>query len=124
MEITSDFYEKGALLRRDEESVLIVGILLGLNVVDFTFCIKGNQLDSKDAHEIDFGSLLHATAKTRSDSGADGYRDRYIITSFFFVFFFLLNINKFFLIFFFFLTIYKPTSLYLSIYTLKQKALC
>ncbi len=35
----ADFYESEALIR-SEEATMLVGLLLGINVVDFSFCLK------------------------------------------------------------------------------------
>lgn len=42
----SEFYDFGALMLEDEGSVM-VGLLVGLNVIDTNLCIKGEDLDSQ-----------------------------------------------------------------------------
>ena len=42
----SEFYEPGSLILEDEGTV-IVGLLVGLNVIDANLCIKGEDLDSQ-----------------------------------------------------------------------------
>lgn len=43
---TSDFYENSALML-EEEGAVIVGLLVGLNVIDANLCVKGEDLDSQ-----------------------------------------------------------------------------
>nr|XP_015205202.1 PREDICTED: RUN and FYVE domain-containing protein 1-like [Lepisosteus oculatus] len=45
-DLLSEFYEPGALLLEEEGSV-IVGMLVGLNVIDANLCLKGEDLDSQ-----------------------------------------------------------------------------
>ncbi|KJE89387.1 hypothetical protein CAOG_00866 [Capsaspora owczarzaki ATCC 30864] len=66
-----EYYEREALLRGEEESLLIIGSLVGLNVIDFIFCIKGTQMDDPTEQPIDFGTLLLMTASTRTDSALE-----------------------------------------------------
>ena len=42
--VFSEFYEPGAFLIEDE-GIVIAGLLVGLNVIDCNFCIKGEDLD-------------------------------------------------------------------------------
>lgn len=42
----SDFYENSALML-EEEGAVIVGLLVGLNVIDANLCVKGEDLDSQ-----------------------------------------------------------------------------
>ena len=39
-DLLADFYDAGALLRTEEQAQLIVGLLVGLNVVDCNLCVK------------------------------------------------------------------------------------
>nr|CAG4651728.1 EOG090X043H [Triops cancriformis] len=55
-EAMSEFFEIGALLMSDE-AVIIMGLLLGLNVIDCNICIKGEDLDSQQG-VIDFSLYL------------------------------------------------------------------
>lgn len=43
---SSDFYENSALML-EEEGAVIVGLLVGLNVIDANLCVKGEDLDSQ-----------------------------------------------------------------------------
>ena len=42
----SEFYEPNALMM-EEEGAIIAGLLVGLNVIDANFCMKGEDLDSQ-----------------------------------------------------------------------------
>lgn len=42
----SEFYEYHALMM-EEEAAVIVGLLVGLNVIDANLCVKGEDLDSQ-----------------------------------------------------------------------------
>lgn len=44
--LLSDFYENSALML-EEEGAVIVGLLVGLNVIDANLCVKGEDLDSQ-----------------------------------------------------------------------------
>ncbi|MBN3314395.1 RUFY1 protein, partial [Atractosteus spatula] len=59
-DLLSEFYEPGALLLEEEGSV-IVGMLVGLNVIDANLCLKGEDLDSQAA-----GLFLTGPAQTSS----------------------------------------------------------
>jgi len=43
---SSEFYEPVALMM-EEEGAVIVGLLVGLNVIDANLCLKGEDLDSQ-----------------------------------------------------------------------------
>lgn len=43
---SSEFYEPEALLM-EEEGAVLVGLLVGLNVLDANLCLKGEDLDSQ-----------------------------------------------------------------------------
>lgn len=45
-ELLSEFYEANALMM-EEEGAIIAGLLVGLNVIDANFCMKGEDLDSQ-----------------------------------------------------------------------------
>ncbi|XP_003745845.1 RUN and FYVE domain-containing protein 1 [Galendromus occidentalis] len=47
MDLLSQLYHESALLRNDEFA-LLCGLLVGVNVVDFNFCLKDENLDSID----------------------------------------------------------------------------
>ncbi|KAL5019311.1 hypothetical protein ScPMuIL_005033 [Solemya velum] len=55
-QVISDFYENGAFLMEDE-GLVIAGLLVGLNVIDCTFCIKEEDLD-QPMGVIDFSLYL------------------------------------------------------------------
>ena len=42
----SEFYEPEALMM-EEEGTVVVGLLVGLNVLDANLCLKGEDLDSQ-----------------------------------------------------------------------------
>lgn len=44
--VPSEFYEYHALMM-EEEGAVIVGLLVGLNVIDANLCVKGEDLDSQ-----------------------------------------------------------------------------
>uniref|UniRef100_A0A3Q3LRZ2 RUN and FYVE domain containing 2 n=1 Tax=Labrus bergylta TaxID=56723 RepID=A0A3Q3LRZ2_9LABR len=54
--LCSDFYENSALML-EEEGAVIVGLLVGLNVIDANLCVKGEDLDSQ-VGVIDFSMYL------------------------------------------------------------------
>lgn len=41
-----EFYEPGSLMM-EEEGAVIVGMLVGLNVIDANLCVKGEDLDTQ-----------------------------------------------------------------------------
>uniref|UniRef100_A0A3P9IRH7 RUN and FYVE domain containing 2 n=1 Tax=Oryzias latipes TaxID=8090 RepID=A0A3P9IRH7_ORYLA len=55
-DLLSDFYETSALML-EEEGAVIVGLLVGLNVIDANLCVKGEDLDSQ-VGVIDFSMYL------------------------------------------------------------------
>uniref|UniRef100_A0AAR2KG43 RUN and FYVE domain containing 1 n=1 Tax=Pygocentrus nattereri TaxID=42514 RepID=A0AAR2KG43_PYGNA len=68
-DLLSEFYEPGALVMEEEGSV-IVGMLVGLNVIDANLCVKGEDLDSQ-VGIIDFSLYLkdpQTTESTQDDS--------------------------------------------------------
>ncbi|XP_075020801.1 RUN and FYVE domain-containing protein 1 isoform X2 [Calonectris borealis] len=54
--LLSEFYEPDALMM-EEEGAVIVGLLVGLNVIDANLCLKGEDLDSQ-VGVIDFSLYL------------------------------------------------------------------
>lgn len=62
-----EFYEPGALIMEEEGSV-IVGMLVGLNVIDANLCVKGEDLDSQVRH----GTLSRACTRTHCCSLCPG----------------------------------------------------
>ncbi|XP_042308243.1 RUN and FYVE domain-containing protein 1 isoform X2 [Sceloporus undulatus] len=65
--LLSEFYEPDALMM-EEEGAVIVGLLVGLNVIDANLCLKGEDLDSQVA-VIDFSLYLKDTQN--SDNGKE-----------------------------------------------------
>uniref|UniRef100_A0A3Q4HRP6 RUN and FYVE domain containing 1 n=1 Tax=Neolamprologus brichardi TaxID=32507 RepID=A0A3Q4HRP6_NEOBR len=63
-DLLSEFYDSGALMLEDEGSVM-VGLLVGLNVIDANLCIKGEDLDSQVA-VIDFSLYLKDPASNET----------------------------------------------------------
>uniref|UniRef100_A0AAR2LKY8 RUN and FYVE domain containing 1 n=1 Tax=Pygocentrus nattereri TaxID=42514 RepID=A0AAR2LKY8_PYGNA len=63
-DLLSEFYEPGALVMEEEGSV-IVGMLVGLNVIDANLCVKGEDLDSQ-VGIIDFSLYLKDPQTTES----------------------------------------------------------
>ncbi|KAM6978069.1 RUN and FYVE domain-containing protein 1 [Aplochiton taeniatus] len=63
-DLLGDFYEPGALMM-EEEGTVIVGMLVGLNVIDANLCIKGEDLDSQ-VGVIDFSLYLKDPAKSET----------------------------------------------------------
>ncbi|XP_012872509.1 PREDICTED: RUN and FYVE domain-containing protein 2 [Dipodomys ordii] len=55
-DLLSEFYEYHALMM-EEEGTVIVGLLVGLNVIDANLCVKGEDLDSQ-VGVIDFSMYL------------------------------------------------------------------
>ncbi|XP_028585257.2 RUN and FYVE domain-containing protein 2 isoform X3 [Podarcis muralis] len=55
-ELLGEFYEYHALMM-EEEGAVIVGLLVGLNVIDANLCVKGEDLDSQ-VGVIDFSMYL------------------------------------------------------------------
>lgn len=55
-DLLSDFYENSAVMV-EEEGAVIVGLLVGLNVIDANLCVKGEDLDSQ-VGVIDFSMYL------------------------------------------------------------------
>ncbi|XP_043375246.1 RUN and FYVE domain-containing protein 2 isoform X2 [Dermochelys coriacea] len=63
-DLLSEFYEYHALMM-EEEGAVIVGLLVGLNVIDANLCVKGEDLDSQ-VGVIDFSLYL----KNEDDIGS------------------------------------------------------
>ncbi|KAM4635964.1 RUN and FYVE domain-containing protein 2 isoform 2-T3 [Discoglossus pictus] len=55
-DLLSEFYENHAVMM-EEEGTIIVGLLVGLNVIDANLCVKGEDLDSQ-VGVIDFSIYL------------------------------------------------------------------
>ncbi|CAN2390561.1 RUN and FYVE, partial [Pristimantis euphronides] len=68
-DLLSDFYESEALMM-EEEGAVIVGLLMGLNVIDANLCLKGEDLDSQ-VGIIDFSFCLKDVQQNDSEKKAD-----------------------------------------------------
>ncbi|KAJ6657478.1 hypothetical protein lerEdw1_002413 [Lerista edwardsae] len=66
-EILSEFYEPNALMM-EEEGAIIAGLLVGLNVIDANFCMKGEDLDSQ-VGVIDFSMYLKDGNSSKGSEG-------------------------------------------------------
>lgn len=64
-EALADFYEPHALMMSDEICI-IMGILVGLNVIDCNLCVKEEDLDSQQG-VIDFSLYLRSSSRTSPD---------------------------------------------------------
>nr|XP_033787112.1 RUN domain-containing protein 3B isoform X1 [Geotrypetes seraphini] len=64
---TRRFYEDGAILL-GEEANMLAGTLLGLNAIDFSFCLKGEGLDGNYPAVIDYTPYLKFTQSSDSIS--------------------------------------------------------
>ncbi|XP_034985853.1 RUN domain-containing protein 3B isoform X1 [Zootoca vivipara] len=64
---TRRFYEDGAIVL-GEEANMLAGMLLGLNAIDFSFCLKGEGLDGNYPAVIDFTPYLKFTQSSDSIS--------------------------------------------------------
>uniref|UniRef100_A0A2K5PNW9 RUN and FYVE domain containing 3 n=1 Tax=Cebus imitator TaxID=2715852 RepID=A0A2K5PNW9_CEBIM len=67
-ELLSEFYEPNALMM-EEEGAIIAGLLVGLNVIDANFCMKGEDLDSQ-VGVIDFSMYLKDGNSSKGSEGA------------------------------------------------------
>ncbi|XP_005359512.2 protein RUFY3 isoform X5 [Microtus ochrogaster] len=66
-ELLSEFYEANALMM-EEEGAIIAGLLVGLNVIDANFCMKGEDLDSQ-VGVIDFSMYLKDGNSSKGSEG-------------------------------------------------------
>nr|XP_045248456.1 protein RUFY3 isoform X13 [Macaca fascicularis] len=66
-ELLSEFYEPNALMM-EEEGAIIAGLLVGLNVIDANFCMKGEDLDSQ-VGVIDFSMYLKDGNSSKGTEG-------------------------------------------------------
>ncbi|XP_030564241.1 RUN and FYVE domain-containing protein 2 isoform X1 [Drosophila novamexicana] len=65
-----DYYEPHALMMSDE-IVVIMGILVGLNVIDCNLCVKEEDLDSQQG-VIDFSLYLRSSSRSAESSEESG----------------------------------------------------
>ncbi|OBS72149.1 hypothetical protein A6R68_13276 [Neotoma lepida] len=63
----NEFYEANALMM-EEEGAIIAGLLVGLNVIDANFCMKGEDLDSQ-VGVIDFSMYLKDGNSSKGSEG-------------------------------------------------------
>ncbi|XP_072001886.1 RUN and FYVE domain-containing protein 1 isoform X1 [Engystomops pustulosus] len=68
-DLLSEFYEHEALMM-EEEGAVIVGLLMGLNMIDANLCLKGEDLDSQ-VGIIDFSFCLKEIQENDSEKKAD-----------------------------------------------------
>ncbi|KAG8439109.1 hypothetical protein GDO86_005355 [Hymenochirus boettgeri] len=68
-DLLSEFYEHDALMV-EEEGAVIVGLLVGLNMIDANLCLKGEDLDSQ-VGVIDFSFYLKDMQPNDNDKQAD-----------------------------------------------------
>ncbi|XP_059828201.1 RUN domain-containing protein 3B isoform X5 [Hypanus sabinus] len=64
---TRRYYEDGAVVL-GEEANMLAGMLLGLNAIDFSFCLKGESLDGNCPAVIDYTPYLKFTQSSESIS--------------------------------------------------------
>lgn len=64
---TRRYYEDGAIVL-GEEANMLAGMLLGLNAIDFSFCLKGESLDGNSPAVIDYTPYLKFTQSSESIS--------------------------------------------------------
>ncbi|XP_045036537.1 LOW QUALITY PROTEIN: RUN and FYVE domain-containing protein 2 [Daphnia magna] len=67
--VLHEYYEPGALLLCDE-AVIVLGLLLGLNVVDCNLCLKEEDLDSQQG-VIDFSLYLRTGSNNSMNATSD-----------------------------------------------------
>uniref|UniRef100_A0A6I8PAW9 RUN domain-containing protein 3B n=1 Tax=Ornithorhynchus anatinus TaxID=9258 RepID=A0A6I8PAW9_ORNAN len=65
--ITRRFYDEGAIVL-GEEANMLAGMLLGLNAIDFSFCLKGEGLNGSFPAVIDYTPYLKFTQSSDSIS--------------------------------------------------------
>lgn len=65
----AEYYEPHALMMSDE-IVIIIGILVGLNVIDCNLCVKEEDLDSQQGI-IDFSLYLRSSSRTSPEEDAN-----------------------------------------------------
>ncbi|XP_030046498.1 protein RUFY3 isoform X2 [Microcaecilia unicolor] len=66
-DLLGEFYEANALMM-EEEGAIIAGLLVGLNVIDANFCMKGEDLDSQ-VGVIDFSMYLKDGSISKCSEG-------------------------------------------------------
>ncbi|XP_055524680.1 protein RUFY3 isoform X2 [Wyeomyia smithii] len=66
----AEYYEPHALMMSDEV-IIIIGILVGLNVIDCNLCVKEEDLDSQQG-VIDFSLYLRSSSRNSPDEENNG----------------------------------------------------
>ncbi|XP_023931021.1 RUN domain-containing protein 3B-like isoform X2 [Lingula anatina] len=72
VKVTKTYYQEGAVMLSEEISILL-GVLLGLNAIDFSFCLKGKELENGALPMIDYTPYLRF--QQSSESIADDERE-------------------------------------------------
>ncbi|XP_066998946.1 RUN and FYVE domain-containing protein 2 [Anabrus simplex] len=68
-DLLSEYYEPDALMMSDE-AIVIMGLLVGLNVIDCNLCVKEEDLDSQQG-VIDFSLYLRSSNHSTGESPED-----------------------------------------------------
>lgn len=71
-----EYFEPDALMLSDE-AIVIIGLLVGLNVIDCNLCVKEEDLDCPQG-VIDFSLYLRSSNHVSSDSSNDEQGDNMI----------------------------------------------
>nr|XP_029723032.1 protein RUFY3-like [Aedes albopictus] len=66
----AEYYESHALMMSDEV-IIVIGILVGLNVIDCNLCVKEEDLDSQQG-VIDFSLYLRSSSRNSPDDENNG----------------------------------------------------
>lgn len=61
----SEWYEHGALMLTDECTVVISGLLMGLNVIDYSMSLTGEELDRAVSHPAQY-LIVHLACEVHS----------------------------------------------------------
>ncbi|XP_001655214.2 protein RUFY3, partial [Aedes aegypti] len=69
-EALAEYYEPHALMMSDEV-IIVIGILVGLNVIDCNLCVKEEDLDSQQG-VIDFSLYLRSSSRNSPDDENNG----------------------------------------------------
>ncbi|XP_043192003.1 protein RUFY3-like [Amphibalanus amphitrite] len=72
-QVLEEHYEPGALML-SEEAIHVLGLLVGLNVIDCNLCMKEEELDCQQG-VIDFSLYLRASPTEEGEPGAVGAQD-------------------------------------------------
>ncbi|KAJ8949587.1 hypothetical protein NQ318_016218 [Aromia moschata] len=77
-EALAEYFEPDALMLSDE-AIVIIGLLVGLNVIDCNLCVKEEDLDCPQG-VIDFSLYLRSSSHVSSDSSNDDEQGDHMIT--------------------------------------------